>query len=130
MTIGQRIKARRKQLGISADTLAERVGVSRSTVFRWEKGEIDKIPAIELNKISKALHTTDEYLFGVVDDPEDNTVGMNANNASSAIENDKIRTLSHVYPDMPPEMQLSVDIFLEGLFRQLDDQFRKGDAKK
>lgn len=69
-TTGERIKARRKQLSISADELAERVGVSRSTVFRWEKGDVEKIPALELNSIAQALQTTDAYLFGAVDDPE------------------------------------------------------------
>ena len=69
-TTGERIKARRKQLSISADELAERVGVSRSTVFRWEKGDVEKIPAVELNKIAHALQTTDAYLFGAIDDPE------------------------------------------------------------
>lgn len=69
-TTGERIKARRKQLSISADELAERVGVSRSTVFRWEKGDVEKIPAKELNSIAQALQTTDAYLFGVIDDPE------------------------------------------------------------
>ena len=38
MNVGERIKLRRKELKISADTLAERVGVSRSTIFRYERG--------------------------------------------------------------------------------------------
>jgi len=37
---GKRIKLRRKSLGISADELAEELDVSRSTVFRYENGEI------------------------------------------------------------------------------------------
>ena len=70
MTTGERIKDRRKQLAINADTLAARVGVSRSTVFRWERGEIEKIPAVELNSIARALQTTAEYLIGFIDDPD------------------------------------------------------------
>ena len=69
-TIGDRIKARRKQLHINADELAERVGVSRSTIFRWEKGEIEKIPAEDLNRVASALRTTSAYLFGAIDDPD------------------------------------------------------------
>ena len=42
---GEQIKKRRKQLGMSADELAEKLGVSRSTIFRYEKGDIDKVPA-------------------------------------------------------------------------------------
>lgn len=91
MSIGQRIKERRKQLGINADTLAERSGVSRSTIFRWEKGEIEKNDAHILNRIAEALHTTSEYLYGLTDDPnqtypsfqtkEGNIVILNTNEA-------------------------------------------------
>ena len=37
---GKRIKIRRKELGISADKLAEAIGCSRTTVFRYENGDI------------------------------------------------------------------------------------------
>ncbi len=64
MTVGERIKFRRKQLGITADTLAEKVGVSRSTVFRWEKGDIEKVPGDTLVPIANALSVTPAYLMG------------------------------------------------------------------
>lgn len=41
---GEQMKKRRKQLNMSADELAEKLGVSRSTIFRYEKGDIDKVP--------------------------------------------------------------------------------------
>ena len=40
MNVGERIKIRRKELGYNADYLAKHLGVSRSTIFRYEKGEI------------------------------------------------------------------------------------------
>lgn len=62
--IGYRIKQRRKELKISADTVAEKLGVSRSTVFRYEKGDIEKVPTTILDKLAKILHTTPAYLIG------------------------------------------------------------------
>ena len=56
MNVGERIKLRRKELKISADTLAERVGVSRSTIFRYEKGDIEKVGPEVLKKISETLN--------------------------------------------------------------------------
>lgn len=41
---GQKIKARRKELGMSADEVAAKLGVSRSTIFRYENGHIEKSP--------------------------------------------------------------------------------------
>ena len=36
MTTAERIKQRRKDLGLRAEDVAERIGVSRSTMFRYE----------------------------------------------------------------------------------------------
>ena len=69
MTVGERIKARRKELGISADSLALCIGVSRSTMFRYEKGDIEKVPGDTLEPIARALHTTPAYLMGWEDSP-------------------------------------------------------------
>ena len=58
MTVGERMKLRRKELKLSADVIAEKLGVSRSTVFRYEKGDIEKLPTNILDKIASALDTT------------------------------------------------------------------------
>lgn len=72
LNTGDRIKYRRKQLGMSADTLAEKIGVSRSTMFRYESGDIEKVPLDCLGALSSALLTTPEYLMGWSDDPTPN----------------------------------------------------------
>ena len=63
MTIGQRIKQRRKELGITADELGSRLGVHRTTVFRYESGYIEKLPIDILELIAKELQTTPDYFF-------------------------------------------------------------------
>lgn len=64
MTIGERIKQRRKELRLSADDLAERLGKDRSTIYRYEKGDIEKFPLDILEPIAEALHTTPAFLMG------------------------------------------------------------------
>ena len=64
MTTGERIRSRRKALGISADDLAAKIGVNRSTIFRYENGEIEKLPFTNLQPIAAALDTTVDYLMG------------------------------------------------------------------
>lgn len=64
MLLGEKIKARRKELGYNADYLAEKTGLSRSTIFRYEKGDIEKIPTEILATIAKALNTTPTTLMG------------------------------------------------------------------
>lgn len=69
MTIGERMKLRRNELKISADLVAEKLGVSRSTVFRYEKGEIEKLPTNILSNIAEILKTTPSYLMGWEEQP-------------------------------------------------------------
>lgn len=64
MIVGERIKQRRKELRMSADELARQLGKDRSTIYRYEKGEIENMPLDILEPIAKALRTTPQYLMG------------------------------------------------------------------
>lgn len=64
MTIGERIKQRRLELGMSADDVAAKLGKNRSTVFRYEGSDIEKVPTVVLEKLANILHTTPAYLMG------------------------------------------------------------------
>lgn len=64
MTIGNRIKNRRKYLKMSADELGKRLGKDRSTIYRYEKGDIENLPLDILEPIAYALETTPQYLMG------------------------------------------------------------------
>ena len=64
MCTGKRMKERRKELGIKADEVAEALGCSRSTIFRYENGDIEKVPTTLINTIAEVLKTTPAYLMG------------------------------------------------------------------
>lgn len=64
MRIGDRIRQRRKELGMSAEELAERIGKDRATVYRYETGDIENLPISIIEPIAKALFTTPAYLMG------------------------------------------------------------------
>lgn len=66
MSIGQRIRTKRKEMGMSVDELAARLGKDRSTVYRYEKGDIENLPLDILEPIAKALDTTPAVLMGWV----------------------------------------------------------------
>lgn len=68
MTTGERLRVLRKQLGISADDVAKALNVSRATIFRYEKGDIEKVPGSKLEPLAKVLHTTPAYLMGWEED--------------------------------------------------------------
>lgn len=64
MDVGERIKYRRKQLGLSAEQIAAELGVSPATVYRYESNEIMNMRIDKLEPIAKALCTTPAYLMG------------------------------------------------------------------
>lgn len=64
MTIGERIKLKRKELGITVDDLAIRLNKNRATIYRYESNEIEKLPTTVLEPLAKALNTTPAYLMG------------------------------------------------------------------
>ena len=68
MTTGQRMKNRRKAIGLSAERVADILGVSPATIYRYENGDIEKVPGDRLVPIASALQTTPAYLMGWEDD--------------------------------------------------------------
>ena len=54
---------------MSADELATSVGVSRSTIFRYEKGDIEKVGPDVLKKIADRLNVSPADLMGWDDTP-------------------------------------------------------------
>ena len=61
--IGNRLKAFRIASGLSADEVASRLGISRTGLYRFEKGELSKIDT--LAKLSELLDVSVPTLLGV-----------------------------------------------------------------
>ncbi len=72
MTVGERIRRTRKDQGLTALELSEKVGVSRQTLTRYETGDI-RVSLEILEKIAQALHVLPTELMGITD-PEADTV--------------------------------------------------------
>lgn len=62
MDLGGRIQSLRKALGLSQEALADRLGVSRQAIGKWESGS--SFPSIDnLMELAKQLDTTVDYLL-------------------------------------------------------------------
>lgn len=64
MSIGKRIRERRKELGLTVDEVAEKLGKNRATIYRYESDEIENMPITVLEPLAKILNTTPSYLMG------------------------------------------------------------------
>ena len=68
MTTAERMKLRRKELGMSAEHVADKLGCSPATIYRYEKGDIEKMPMDILTPLASILCTTPAYLMGWAED--------------------------------------------------------------
>ena len=64
MTVGERIRFRRQQLGLTVEEVAKRLGKNRATIYRYESDEIENLPLPILEPLAKALNTSPAYLMG------------------------------------------------------------------
>lgn len=67
MKIGERIKQRRLELGLSVKTVADAADVEVQAVYQWEKGDTKQLRAPSLIGLIEVLKVTPRYLvFGTL----------------------------------------------------------------
>ena len=68
--IGGRAKQRRLELGVNQPYVAEKMGVTPSTIQRYEAGTIDNTKKLVLDGLADALHVSVEWLKGETEEYE------------------------------------------------------------
>lgn len=66
--IGARIKAVRKNQGKTLDDIADAIGMTKSTIQRYETGKIESLKLPVLSAIADVLHVNDAWLVGKSDE--------------------------------------------------------------
>ena len=69
MTIGEKIRARRMELGMTMDDLGKAIGVQRSAINKYEKGIITNLKRSTIAALAQALDVSPVYLLD--DKPDD-----------------------------------------------------------
>jgi transcriptional regulator with XRE-family HTH domain len=86
MTIGERIKEIRKSKKISVEALAKELGVSKTTIYRYEDSTIEKIPVVVFDKLCTLLDVTPSQLMGNTLSEDKPELPSSFNNAQDAME--------------------------------------------
>lgn len=68
--IAMRVAEKRRSLGMSYQDLADATGLSKSTLQRYETGDIKNIPLSKVKSLAAALQTTPAELMGWESNPE------------------------------------------------------------
>lgn len=115
--IGTRIRMKRLELGLSGEHVGKMLGVDKTTIYRYEKGEIEKLPISIIKKLANILHTTPEYLMGWSDDKS--TIPPIQTVPEPDISK-KARAVARKYDAMSPKNQKTFDRLLAAM--QEDDE--------
>lgn len=63
MTVGEKIKEQRKNLGLTQTELGEKLGVQKNAVSKWETGRVDDIPGSKIKAMAALFGVTPSYLI-------------------------------------------------------------------
>lgn len=66
--LGDGLRARRKQLGLSQEQVAESCDTGKSNVSKWERGEVNEIGRSKIAALAKVLQISPLYILGITDD--------------------------------------------------------------
>ena len=64
MTIGDRIRLLRVDRGLTLQELADKLGVQRQTIYKYENNIVTNIPVDRIMQLSEALEVTPAKLIG------------------------------------------------------------------
>ena len=62
--MGKRIKQKREEANMTMEELGKKLGVTKSTISKYERGEISQIKRNHVEELSKILHCSPEWLMG------------------------------------------------------------------
>ena len=68
--MGKRIKQKREEANMTMEELGKKLGVTKSTISKYERGEISQIKRTHVEELSKILHCSPEWLMGFSESPE------------------------------------------------------------
>ncbi|MBQ2759999.1 MAG: helix-turn-helix transcriptional regulator [Clostridia bacterium] len=98
MKLHEKIYTCRKKAGLSQEALAEKLGVSRQSVSKWETGE--SVPEItKLPILANIFNVTTDWLLSESDEYKPNNI--NTTNEDEKIRQERIKNFNREFADKP-----------------------------
>lgn len=101
-TVGERIKARRVELGMTQADLAKAVGTTYQAISKYENDLIGTIPTKKLAVIAKALDCSPVYLLGM-EEPAHGFFDKVEDYRDQLKDNPDLRMLLRAAADLKPD---------------------------
>lgn len=114
--IGDNIKKKRKEHDLTLEEVANKIGISRQTLSRYETGIIGNIPSDKIEALAKALNTTPAYLMGWEDSGQNDARPSEDERVDEVLaNNESLREFYDILKTLPEDQQtelLETAIFL------------------
>lgn len=114
--IGDNIKKKRKEHDLTLEEVANKIGISRQTLSRYETGIIGNIPSDKIEALAKALNTTPAYLMGWEDSGQNDARPSEDERVDEILaNNESLREFYDILKTLPEDQQtelLETAIFL------------------
>lgn len=114
MNVGEMIKEARLAKGMTQEDLADKVGVKKSAVAKWENGRVSEIKRSNLKKLSDALGLPPTKLLG---DIEADPVGV-AQELADIYLNPDLREMISAFQRLNSDKQAQVREYIRFLLEQ------------
>lgn len=100
--MGQRIREKRIEKGLSLEALGKILGVQRAAVSKWELGAVENISQTKIKEMAKLFECSPSWLMGYDDEP-----------STDPQEIEKALKLYEQYKHAIPQVQNAVEALLK-----------------
>lgn len=121
----RRVKQLRLDHKLTMEVLAEKLGVSKSTIAKWENGYIENMRQDNIMKLSELFNVSPTYIMGYEEEPdEDDIVAAGAYQINQAVnkvmsqEDEQANRFMNYYKQLNPEQKTIVDNLLAALVKK------------
>ncbi len=128
MTIGEQIQKIRKQKKIPVEQIAAELGVSKTTIYRYEDSSIEKIPVKTFEKLCRILGVSSIELLGNVEETNQKSEFRNAKEAMEYILKTPVLAEYAGY-ELSEIQDETIAVFAEELLKQLEFAVYKYQSK-
>lgn len=102
MTRGEKIKAARECVGLSQTALADKINVSKQTMYKYESDIITNIPSDKIEAIAHLCNCSPQYLMGWETAPAAPTACIDVNTPTAASNDVKAPVAASPFNDAVP----------------------------
>jgi len=122
--VGDNIKQRRESLGLSQVDLADAIGETKQTIWKYESGTVTNIPLPKVEAIAKALSCTPNELTGW-----DSQQPSKPLTPEQAKVEEQLSEIREILFSLPPELRTHVLAVVKGLVPPVQSQDDRGGSQ-